>query len=64
MLGTVALSLTKIVVRGQEGEDFEAAAEAYVKRFLEKGVPSLFADMKPLYRYIYHPRMSAHERSS
>ena len=34
----------------QEGEAFEQAAESYVKRFLEKGVPSLFAHMKPLYR--------------
>ncbi|KAK9837789.1 hypothetical protein WJX74_005116 [Apatococcus lobatus] len=34
----------------KEGTDFEEAAEAYVKRFLDKGVPSLFAHMKPLYR--------------
>ncbi len=43
----------------QEGEDFEQAAEAYVKRFLKKGVPSLFAHMSPLYRCASLARISA-----
>lgn len=34
----------------QEGEDFEAAANAYVRRFLSKGIPSLFSDLKGFYR--------------
>jgi len=31
------------------GADFEAAAEQYVQRYVNKGIPSLFADLKPLY---------------
>lgn len=34
----------------QKGEDFLEAAEAYVAPFLEKGIPSLFSDLKPLNR--------------
>jgi N-alpha-acetyltransferase 15/16, NatA auxiliary subunit len=34
----------------QEGEAFAAAADAYVRRFLERGIPSLFTDLKPLYQ--------------
>ncbi|KAF7716912.1 N-terminal acetyltransferase A, auxiliary subunit [Penicillium ucsense] len=32
-----------------EGEDFKAAADAYLQRMLKKGVPSLFANIKLLY---------------
>jgi hypothetical protein len=34
----------------QEGEEFAKAAERYVRRDLEKGVPSLFSNLKMLYR--------------
>lgn len=34
----------------QEGEEFEAAAERYLRHFLARGIPSLFSDMKALYR--------------
>ena len=34
----------------QEGEAFEAAADRYVRRFLERGIPSLFSSLKALYR--------------
>lgn len=30
---------------------FEDAADAYVRRFINKGIPSLFSDLKALYRY-------------
>lgn len=33
-----------------EGEAFAAAAEPYVRRYLLKGIPSLFRDLRPLYR--------------
>eukprot|EP00850_Spirogloea_muscicola_P016597 SM000135S27041 [mRNA] locus=s135:306743:314702:- [translate_table: standard] len=33
-----------------QGAEFLAAAEAYVRPFLQKGVPSIFSDLKPLYR--------------
>lgn len=33
----------------ETGEAFTAAADAYVRRFLQKGVPSLFTDLKSLY---------------
>ena len=36
----------------QEGEAFELALEKYVRRFLVKGIPSLFSDLKGLYRYV------------
>ncbi|GAB4819491.1 hypothetical protein N2152v2_006537 [Parachlorella kessleri] len=32
-----------------EGEAFLAAAEPYVQRYLHKGIPSLFRDLRPLY---------------
>ena len=32
-----------------EGEDFKQAADAYLRRLLPKGVPSLFANIKTLY---------------
>jgi hypothetical protein len=35
----------------QEGEDFERAADAYVRPFLSRGIPSLFSDLKALYRW-------------
>lgn len=34
----------------QEGKEFEPAADNYVREFLNKGVPSLFSDLKPLYK--------------
>jgi peptide alpha-N-acetyltransferase len=33
----------------QVGEDFVAAADSYVRRYLLRGIPSLFSDLKPLY---------------
>ncbi len=32
-----------------EGEAFLAAAQAYVRRYVQKGIPSLFRDLRPLY---------------
>eukprot|EP01023_Acetabularia_acetabulum_P015627 TRINITY_DN17634_c0_g1_i4.p1 TRINITY_DN17634_c0_g1~~TRINITY_DN17634_c0_g1_i4.p1 ORF type:complete len:865 (-),score=147.57 TRINITY_DN17634_c0_g1_i4:456-3050(-) len=32
-----------------EGEEFRQAADFYVRRFIVKGIPSLFRDLKPLY---------------
>ena len=34
----------------QEGADFKAAADRYVRHFLSKGVPSLLSDLKGFYR--------------
>lgn len=34
----------------QNGRDFEDALYAYMKPFLVKGIPSLFSDLKGLYR--------------
>ena len=34
----------------QEGQAFEVAAEAYIKAYLDRGAPSLFSTLKPLYR--------------
>ena len=34
----------------QVDKAFEEAANAYVRRFLNKGIPSLFSDLKALYR--------------
>jgi N-alpha-acetyltransferase 15/16, NatA auxiliary subunit len=31
------------------GDAFAAAADAYVRKYLTKGVPSLFNDLRPLY---------------
>lgn len=33
----------------QEGDAFTAAADSYVRRYLLRGIPSLFSDLKPLY---------------
>lgn len=33
----------------EEGEAFRAAADAYVRRFVQKGIPSLFTNLKSLY---------------
>jgi peptide alpha-N-acetyltransferase len=33
----------------QVGSDFVAAADSYVRRYLLRGIPSLFSDLKPLY---------------
>lgn len=33
----------------QVGSDFAAAADSYVRRYLLRGIPSLFSDLKPLY---------------
>lgn len=35
----------------QVGQAFIDAADQYVRKFLNNGVPSLFSDLKPLYRY-------------
>lgn len=32
------------------GEEFRSLADTYVRRYLTSGIPSLFADLKPLYR--------------
>lgn len=34
----------------QVGQEFVDAADLYVRKFLNNGVPSLFSDLKPLYR--------------
>ncbi|DBA72018.1 TPA: hypothetical protein ACH3X2_010757 [Trebouxia sp. C0005] len=34
----------------QVGQAFKDAADQYVRKFLDNGVPSLFSDLKPLYR--------------
>ena len=34
----------------QEGRAFEEAAEAYIRAYLDRGAPSLFSTLKPLYR--------------
>jgi NMDA receptor-regulated protein 1 len=33
----------------QTGDAFAAAADTYVRRFLQKGIPSLYTDLKSLY---------------
>eukprot|EP01025_Chloroclados_australasicus_P056070 TRINITY_DN6889_c1_g2_i4.p1 TRINITY_DN6889_c1_g2~~TRINITY_DN6889_c1_g2_i4.p1 ORF type:complete len:663 (-),score=65.45 TRINITY_DN6889_c1_g2_i4:303-2291(-) len=33
-----------------QGEEFRQAVDSYVRRFLLKGIPSLFRDLKPLYK--------------
>ncbi|KAK9808522.1 hypothetical protein WJX73_004343 [Symbiochloris irregularis] len=33
-----------------EGQDFESAAETHAQHFLRREIPSLFSDIKPLYR--------------
>ncbi|KAL4856126.1 N-terminal acetyltransferase A complex auxiliary subunit [Chlorella vulgaris] len=33
-----------------EGEAFVAAADSYVRKYLLRGIPSLFSDLKPLYQ--------------
>ena len=33
----------------QTGDAFAAAADIYVRRFLQKGIPSLYTDLKSLY---------------
>jgi peptide alpha-N-acetyltransferase len=33
----------------QAGAEFVAAADAYVRRFIDRGIPSLYSDLKPLY---------------
>lgn len=35
----------------QEGEEFEAAADKYLRHFLHRGIPSLFSDLKSFYGY-------------
>ena len=37
-------------VVAQVGQEFADAADLYVRKFLNNGVPSLFSDLKPLYR--------------
>lgn len=46
------LLLLRLVLRLcvlQAGAEFVAAADAYVRRFISRGIPSLFSDLKPLY---------------
>ncbi len=38
----------------QEGVAFQQALDRYVRRFLIKGIPSLFSELKGLYRYVFH----------
>ncbi len=33
-----------------QGPAFEEAAEAYLRPYLRKGIPSLFVDIRPLYK--------------
>jgi len=42
-------AVKRIPLESLEGADFQAAAEMYVLRFLQKGIPSLFSDLKSLY---------------
>ena len=37
-------------MNAQEGDEFVAAANTYVRKFLRRGVTSLFSDLKPLYK--------------
>lgn len=39
----------KFVSLWQIGDDFSAACTSYIKRFIAKGIPSLFSDLKGLY---------------
>ncbi len=43
------VKLTMCVCVCVQGADFEAAADSYVRKYLTKGVPSLFMDLRPLY---------------
>lgn len=36
----------------QEGAAFEVAARAYIQRYLDRGVPALFVDLRPLFKYV------------
>ena len=46
-----ASTLTLCLLLLQVGQAFKDAADQYVRKFLDNGVPSLFSDLKPLYRY-------------
>lgn len=43
------MCLLLMVLGLQTGDEFIAAADAYVRRFISRGIPSLFSDLKPLY---------------
>lgn len=45
-----SLTCRRIPLDDKEGEAFVKAAAEYVKSFIVKGIPSLFSDLKPLYR--------------
>lgn len=45
-----SLSCKRIPLDHKEGQQFLDALEAYVAKFINKGIPSLFSDLKPLYR--------------
>ena len=45
------LSKVRLLECMQVGQAFADAADQYVRKFLNNGVPSLFSDLKPLYRY-------------
>ncbi|GMH43697.1 hypothetical protein BSKO_11619 [Bryopsis sp. KO-2023] len=47
----MSLSCKRIPLDYKEGQPFLDALEDYVARFINKGIPSLFSDLKPLYRY-------------
>jgi NMDA receptor-regulated protein 1 len=46
---TLCLFQQDVNVRLQTGDAFAAAADIYVRRFLQKGIPSLYTDLKSLY---------------
>ena len=50
LLATMHLASTYSERAVQEGQAFEVAAEAYIKAYLDRGAPSLFSTLKPLYR--------------
>ena len=50
LLATTHLASTYSERAVQDGQAFEVAAEAYIKAYLDRGAPSLFSTLKPLYR--------------
>ena len=47
----VDVTKVRLLACVQVGQAFTDAADQYVRKFLNNGVPSLFSDLKPLYRY-------------
>lgn len=43
--------ISMLIMCLQVKQAFKDAADQYVRKFLDNGVPSLFSDLKPLYRY-------------